>query len=514
MTDSSHAQHLTSHRITGSLLARNVVLNFIGQIIPIVVAVITIPYVIHGLGTERFGILSIAWVVIGYFGMFDLGLGRSTTKFVAEALGKGEKVRIPSIVWTSLISQIILGILGATILVLVTSFLVERILNIPHVFINEAKTILYLLSFSVPIIICSITLRGVLEAAQRFDLVNAVKIPSNCLVFLLPAIGVFLGFGLPGIIILLIISRAVTIVIYFTLCFRIYPELRRSLLLDVKMIRPLFAFGGWVTVCVILGTILMYADRFFIGALRDIADVGYYSVPFEMLSRLGFLPLVLGTTIFPAFSAMQLERDKINKLYVRSVKYLLLVMGTVTLVLIIFASDILHLWLGGEWASKTTMVFQILAVGILFNALTHIPGNLLDGIGRPDLRAKLFFSYIFPYALLLWFLVDKFGIAGAALAWALRGFLEFTLFFCVTWKVMSLSRSVFSSNGMFRGIKVYGGLVMITSSLIKISDSSLLFEGIITTVCLILFFFITWKYVLDINDKEPLYSALKKIRGS
>jgi O-antigen/teichoic acid export membrane protein len=192
----------SSFEIKSSLLAKNVALNFIGQMIPLVIAVLTMPYVIHGLGPERFGILSIAWIVLGYFSMFDLGLGRSTTKFVAEALGKGETERISPIVWTSLISQLVLGIMGGIIWALITPFLVERVLNIPPELIGETRTTLYLLSFSILIIICSISLRGVLEAGQRFDLVNAVSIPGTSSIFIMTAAGIFFGFGLPGIVVL------------------------------------------------------------------------------------------------------------------------------------------------------------------------------------------------------------------------------------------------------------------------------------------------------------------------
>jgi len=69
--------------ITGRLLTRNWGLNLAGQILPLGVAVAAMPYVIHGLGAERFGILSIAWTLLGFCGLLDLGLGRATTKFVA-----------------------------------------------------------------------------------------------------------------------------------------------------------------------------------------------------------------------------------------------------------------------------------------------------------------------------------------------------------------------------------------------------------------------------------------------
>jgi O-antigen/teichoic acid export membrane protein len=74
----------------GVLLARNTVLNVLGQVVPVAVAVAAIPYVVGGLGVSRFGVLTLAWAALGYFGVMDLGLGRAATKFIAEALGRGE----------------------------------------------------------------------------------------------------------------------------------------------------------------------------------------------------------------------------------------------------------------------------------------------------------------------------------------------------------------------------------------------------------------------------------------
>jgi len=71
--------------IHGGLLARNTLLNLLGQAVPLLVGVLTIPFIVHGLGTERFGLLSLAWVILGYFTIFDLGLGRATTKPAAAS---------------------------------------------------------------------------------------------------------------------------------------------------------------------------------------------------------------------------------------------------------------------------------------------------------------------------------------------------------------------------------------------------------------------------------------------
>lgn len=87
--------------VSGSLLAHNALLNFIGQAVPLLVGMVTIPFIVRGLGTDCFGLLSLAWVILGYFAIFDLGLGRATTKFAAEALGKGDEEQIPRLIWTT-----------------------------------------------------------------------------------------------------------------------------------------------------------------------------------------------------------------------------------------------------------------------------------------------------------------------------------------------------------------------------------------------------------------------------
>jgi O-antigen/teichoic acid export membrane protein len=301
--------------------------------------------------------------------------------------------------------------------------------------------------------------------------------------------------------------------VYLKLCIRIYPNIRQ-VAIDANLLKALFTFGGWVTIGSIVGQIISYSDRFFIGMLLPIANVGYYSVSADMLTRLGVLPGSFAKTLFPAFSTIQSNKENLERLYVRSLKYILLIMGPIVLVLVVLASPILQIWLGREWASKTTLIFQLLSIGLLFNALTLIPAHLLDGIGRPDLRAKVFISYFFPYIFLLWILTSKFGIAGTATAFTFRAVINLLLFFWIGWKTICLDNVIFINNGMRRSIVLYVGLVAIVSLLIAVFGNTLLVDGFITIVCLLFFVFVAWKYVLDISDKQPLYSLLKKITGA
>ena len=121
------ATRLTS----GRLLAGNAVWNLVGTCSPVLVAVVCLPILKRGLGTDRLGIISLAWVIIGYFGFFDLGLSRALTKLVAEKLGQKRSQEIPYLVWTSLWLMAGIGIAGLVAALLLSHWLVSGPLRIP-----------------------------------------------------------------------------------------------------------------------------------------------------------------------------------------------------------------------------------------------------------------------------------------------------------------------------------------------------------------------------------------------
>ena len=67
-------------------VARHTGWNLVGQLLPVVVALVTVPLLIRLLGLERFGFLSVAWALVGYASLFDFGIGRALTRAVAQRL--------------------------------------------------------------------------------------------------------------------------------------------------------------------------------------------------------------------------------------------------------------------------------------------------------------------------------------------------------------------------------------------------------------------------------------------
>src|SRR3982074_967156 len=92
-----------------SYLKHNVVYNIIGASIPTLVAVLTIPVYLREIGEARYGILSLIWLVFGYFGLFDFGLSRATAHRLSMLRSSGMKTRA-SIFYTAVCLNIAIGL--------------------------------------------------------------------------------------------------------------------------------------------------------------------------------------------------------------------------------------------------------------------------------------------------------------------------------------------------------------------------------------------------------------------
>ena len=436
--------------LTGSRVARNTLFNIVGQLLPLLVGIAAIPVTVRALGEARFGLLGLAWAILGSVGLLDLGLGRATTKFVAEYLAAGDAVRLRRVATLSVASQTALGALGGIALALLGPWLVERGLGVPPGLHREARGALLALALSVPFVVLSASLRGILEAAQRFDLVNLIRTPTSAAVLVVPAVAAALGAHLPAIVLLLLLVRIAACLVTAALIPRAIPGFRWTLEPGWEALRPLLGYGGWVSVSNVVSPLLLYLERFVLGSVAGVAAVAYYTAPYEALTRVLVVPVSLTSVLLPAFSAASAAQPGLyfERFVARSLRYLLLGLSAPLFVVVGFSRELVGLWLGGRYADDSTAVVQILAVGVLVNSLAQVPYVYLLGRGRPDLPAKFHLLELPLYAMATWALIGAFGVGGAALAWALRVTLDAILLCVASARIAQVSsRRLFGERG-------------------------------------------------------------------
>jgi O-antigen/teichoic acid export membrane protein len=422
---------VTPNLTSGRILVRGAAWNLLGQSLPVIAAFLFVPRLVRGLGIDRFGILSLAWMLIGYFSLFDLGMGGALTRMVAQRVAARRQEEVPPLVWTSLVLTTAMGLVGTLVVASSAPWLVSSVLKVPAVLRSETVGLLTVLAISLPVVTGTAALAGTLAAQQRFGVLNAIRVPLGIFTYCGPLLMLPFSHSLLPVAIVLALGRFIAGLCHLWACLAVTPGLGRKISVDSRLIRPLASFGGWMTVTSIVGPLMVYMDRFLIGSMLSMAMVAYYTTPYDLTSRMWILCTPISAVLLPAFAACsQAETPRATRLFEWGLRAVALLLFPVSLLLVTFAHEILLVWLGADFAIQGAQVLRLLAVGMFINGLAAIALALVQGSGRPDLGARLHLAELPLYLVAVWILIRAHGIEGAAIAWLGRVILDaIALFF-------------------------------------------------------------------------------------
>jgi O-antigen/teichoic acid export membrane protein len=408
--------------LSAGVLKRSLAWNALGTVLPLVLAVLAVPWLIEGLGTDRFGLLTIVWALVGYASLFDLGLGRALTLLAAERLGQDDAAALKPLLWTALAWLAALGLLAALLLWLLAPLLVQG-LGTPAALAEEATLAFRVLALGLPLVFITSALTGLLMALQRFDVLTLVRLPLSLATTLGPLLTLLVSPSLVWISALMLLVRAAAVAAFAWRLWRLnQPDgLMRPMRPRAALSRTMLGHGGWMTVSSVVGPLLTYLDRFFVGALVGTAAVAWYVTPYEVLGRFAVLPGIVLGVLFPALAtAITSDPARARALYGDAAAALRWVMLPLCLLVMLFAHELLTAWIDGAFAAQAAPVAQWLALGVWINVMAHTPYTFVQGAGRADLVAKAHLAELLPYLALLAWWTQTWGIAGTAAAWTAR----------------------------------------------------------------------------------------------
>ncbi len=420
-------------------IARNSSWNLLGQVTPLAAAFLCIPSILRGMGDARFGVLTLAWMIVGYFSFFDLGLGRALTH-VLSIQGTSKKQSDPGhTIGPALLVLAGLGAAGGLVMALVAPWLVHRVLRLPPDLVTETEWALRVIGVTVPFVTLTSGLRGVVEARQMFRDLNLLRIPVGLLGYVGPWIVVQFSPKLEATMVVLLGVRVVGAVAHAWLARRAFPNACLRWRVRIPELRALLVSGGWMTVSNVIGPIMVNMDRFVLGAMVSVTAVAFYATPYEIVTRLLTVSAAVSAALFPSFSSAQDPKEfaQARQSYGRAIVLLFAILGPGVLAIIVGAQWGLSRWLSPDFALESAPVLRILAVGVLLNSLATVPFTWIQAAGMPRITALVHILELPLYLVLLWTLVRVDGIRGAAIAWTARVALDAAILAWIARRLMS-----------------------------------------------------------------------------
>jgi O-antigen/teichoic acid export membrane protein len=315
------------------------------------------------------------------------------------------------------------GVAGSLLVAAAALFPQFWLHRVPKELQSEVVNTVALVALSIPAVVFTAALRGVLEGFQEFRILNLIRIPAGIAMFLAPCLTAAFSPRLDLAVVALALTRIVFLVVHAKACWKLCPLNVRAF--NRQWLRPLLTFGGWATVSNTVGPVIVYLDRFVIAALMPPAAVGYYSAPFEVVSRLLILPMALCGAMFPALARIgSQDHEARRQLQRKGLWTILIVVVPIAVGGMISAEFLLRIWLGESFSREGALPMQILLVGFAFNAVSQLPFAILHSLGRTRETALLHLAEFPVYVVVLVWLVQEFGLAGAATAWTLRALFD------------------------------------------------------------------------------------------
>jgi O-antigen/teichoic acid export membrane protein len=484
-------------------LGKNALYNLIGLILPAFAAVFTIPQLVSHLGTSVFGLLTLLWMVISYASLFDLGLGRALTQQLSVALANARGDEPASLVWTTTVFLCGLGVVVGAILWCSSPWLIQRILHVPNTYYLESLRAFHMLAISLPFVVATDSMRGILEAHQEFKIVNIVRLPMGIYTFVAPLVVALINPRLDIIAIVLLIGKLVNFILYFYYALQVMPSLRGKISFCGQKIIPLLTMGGWMSVSNIMSPLMGYFDRIFITGI-SLAAVTYYVTPNELITKLWLITGALSAVFFPEMALNFVKnKERAQQLFVLCAKYIVLLIFPLVLTVIYFSHYLLSLWVNSAFADQSFRVLQWLALGVLINSLSQVSFTVLQAKGRSDLTAKAQLIQIPFYFLVLWFVVKWKNIDGIAMVWTGRMVVDALL---MTSLAYALIRYKISTQ-----VWIFAG--MITAFLtISFFEYPLTIKIVLLVVSLAITYYFSWRNFTSAHERQTYLLGLHALK--
>ena len=401
-------------------ILKNICSGLFAQVWSGLLGLVVLPILVRGLGAERYGLLALSLVIIGFAAIADLGVGRAASKYLAEDFEKNETSRTQQHISSALTICTVMGIVGTAILALLTPVLVDQVLKVPPSLATESRIVMWVTSLGLLPVLLRISFDGTLAGHHRIAELSIGNVLANTLKAGLSVAAVFTGKSIVGVVVANVcVSYAHAMGLWLYTRHYLAGRVKIRFGWNADIAHELVKLGLFSSAAsLIAGILLLYFDRFVIAVFLPLAMLGYYSTAFDIASKQCYISNPIGQTFFPVFSGKSAAGlAEFERHYFQATKLQTVGLTGLAAMLIALARPLLTYWISPEIALHSASVVMVLTLGMLFSSYSTLPYiAIIAGSSSPETCPKIFAAAFVIHVISSIFLVKTVGILGVAVA--------------------------------------------------------------------------------------------------
>lgn len=360
---------MSDYSLDNKRIAKNTILLFFRMFIVLAITLYTSRVVLNALGVEDYGVYNVIAGFVSMFSFLNASFSSTIQRFYNYSLGKGEVRGVSEVYSVSLIVMIILAVVLIVASEVLGLWFIENKLVVDPQRLTAARWLLQASICSLFFLFIQMPFSSAIMAKEKMDYYAFVGIIE---VLLKLSIAIIVShFSHDKLILyswLLVIVAFVNFLFYFIYAKNKFPDLRFSLVKEIKVYLNIFQFSGWsalsgVSQIVKNQGLNMVLNVFFgpvVNAARGIA----FQVKSAMLSFVSNIITASRPQIVESYVAGNIERTKRLMFTISKISYVMLLV--IALPLSLNIDYVLTLWLGTNvpdytgvftiWVIVTTLV--------------------------------------------------------------------------------------------------------------------------------------------------------------
>lgn len=374
----------------------NILLSLALKGVNISIGFVMVPLTIHYLTKYKYGIWITLSELVGWFYLFDIGLGNGFRNKFAEALAHNDTAKAKTYVSTTYYT---LGIISSIIFVLflcVNPFIDwTKLLNCSPDLLGEISLLIVFIigAFCLQFVLQLIKI--ILVADQKSSIADLTDLIGKILTFTIVVILIhtthnsllYMGIGLS---ISPLLMMLLTTFYFFRKKYRHYAPSIKYIQFDA--IRGIMNLGVKFFVIQIAALVIFETDNIIITQLYGPEAVTIFFIPFKYFSIVTLSFVIIATPLWSAFTEAWAKKDlDWIRLTIKRMNYTWLVFMGGAIIMVCFSDFAYKLWIG-----KNTEVPFMLTVSMALFVLSKAFGTgyvyLLNGIGK--VKIQFYFSII------------------------------------------------------------------------------------------------------------------------
>jgi O-antigen/teichoic acid export membrane protein len=399
----------------------NVLWSWAGVGVSLFTGIFLARYIIQQLGADGYGIWSLTFSIIGYYGLFDLGFRSAVVHFSAYHLARGEHGKINELINTTLAY-----LLAASVFLIAGSVALSRhapgIFNISPEFQTDFAWLVLIVGISISLGLTMNVFTGAMEGFQRFNYSSRIQIVVQGIRSGGVALMLALGYGLVAMGLWALFSLLVQYALYFAGFWRLFPALRFSpALVKRGMLKQTARYGMHTLVASASAQSIDQTPSLVIARMLGTTELAYFNLPFRLTQYAADAVTRVGLVASPQATEYYAQRrlDMIAKLGIFANRYCFIFYLPLALMLLVYGQEIVRLWINEEFALRSGPLMPILGVG---TALTYAgqfsSSAILFGMAKHRPLAYGLLAEALSGIAALIVTLPRYGIVGGALSLA------------------------------------------------------------------------------------------------